>query len=85
MRVHQSRYQDVIGPLNENAGEVAIPSVRRWQQIDNSAIADGDSMIGQYQSVRLHWNTPASQNQGVTLLHYVCFEIGLRGLSTMLV
>ena len=81
MGVYQPWYEHMIRPLQVDAGFVCLSCLSGWQQIDNTAIGDGDCMIGQYPFVGLDRDAPASRNQCVARLHFVSFDPGREGLG----
>ena len=79
MCVDEAWNEYLVRALDKNARLVSTARVRGRQYIDNSTVSYRDSVISQYQSVWLNRDTPASQNQGVTMRHYVCFERDRKG------
>ena len=63
----------MIRSLDEGAGTVLPAGLVGRKNIDDSPIADDNSVISQDEAVRLDRDAPAGQDQGVALLHFVCF------------
>ena len=80
MGVDQAGNKDVSGPVDNCAGFIAAAGLCRWQNIDDSAIGDGNGMMRQDASIGFDRNTPVGGNEGIAMLHFRGLDGGRRAI-----